>query len=233
MSTKKLNQDLNEILARCEEGMQDLKTLIQPQLEESGKILNIGSQAQNLEDRTIGEDESPPRGLGSPVSKMETDAIMRRIEGVRLETEISWRLARVERQVRRLTVLGAMSLTILSVGMLTLAFLLFQTRLPHQTTFRDGKAAEKAASAPSSNLQAKAGDLVSEVKTARPDAAPPLQGEASPRYVGSITSNKYHYPDCKWAKTIIPGKLIGFKSVAEAEAKGYIPCPTCNPPHKD
>ncbi len=42
MSTKKLNQDLNEILARCEEGMQDLKTLIQPQLEESGKILNIG-----------------------------------------------------------------------------------------------------------------------------------------------------------------------------------------------
>lgn len=53
------------------------------------------------------------------------------------------------------------------------------------------------------------------------------------KYVGSITSNKYHYPDCKWAKTIQPEKLIGFSSVKEAREKGYIPCPVCRPPVED
>jgi hypothetical protein len=53
------------------------------------------------------------------------------------------------------------------------------------------------------------------------------------KYVGSITSNKYHYPDCKWAKTIIPKKLRGFLSVAEAKKAGYIRCPVCQPPLTD
>jgi len=53
------------------------------------------------------------------------------------------------------------------------------------------------------------------------------------KYVGSITSNKYHYPDCKWAKTIRPQKVRGFTSVAEAQKAGYIQCPTCQPPLAD
>ncbi len=52
-------------------------------------------------------------------------------------------------------------------------------------------------------------------------------------YVGSITSNKYHYPDCKWAKTIIPKKVRVFHSVAEAQKAGYIRCPACKPPLTD
>lgn len=48
--------------------------------------------------------------------------------------------------------------------------------------------------------------------------------------VGSKTSNKYHYPTCKWAKTIQPGKLIKFKSAADAQAHRYMPCPLCKPP---
>jgi hypothetical protein len=52
-------------------------------------------------------------------------------------------------------------------------------------------------------------------------------------YVGSITSNKYHYPDCKWAKTIIPRKVRVFHSVAEAQKAGYIRCPACQPPLTD
>ena len=52
-------------------------------------------------------------------------------------------------------------------------------------------------------------------------------------YVGSITSNKYHYPDCKWAKTIIPRKVRVFHSVAEAQKAGYISCPVCRPPLTD
>lgn len=49
-------------------------------------------------------------------------------------------------------------------------------------------------------------------------------------YVGSITSNKYHFPACKWAKTIKPSHLIKFKSVEEAQEKHYNPCPVCKPP---
>jgi pilus assembly protein CpaE len=64
-------------------------------------------------------------------------------------------------------------------------------------------------------------------------AAPPPGTESEPKYVGSITSDKYHYPDCKWAKTIRPEKLISFKSVAEAKEKGYRRCPTCTPPRED
>jgi hypothetical protein len=48
-------------------------------------------------------------------------------------------------------------------------------------------------------------------------------------YVGSTTSNKYHYPSCKWAKTIKPSRLIKFKSEKEAQERGYIPCPVCKP----
>ena len=53
------------------------------------------------------------------------------------------------------------------------------------------------------------------------------------KYVGSITSNKYHYPDCKWAKTILPKKVLAFRSVEEAKRKGYIRCPFCEPPLTD
>jgi hypothetical protein len=49
-------------------------------------------------------------------------------------------------------------------------------------------------------------------------------------YVGSKTSNKYHYPTCKWAKKIRPERLIIFKSVKEAQDRHYIPCPVCKPP---
>lgn len=50
--------------------------------------------------------------------------------------------------------------------------------------------------------------------------------------VGSKTSNKYHYPDCRWAKKIRPERLVTFGSVEEAREKGYIPCPACKPPDR-
>jgi hypothetical protein len=54
--------------------------------------------------------------------------------------------------------------------------------------------------------------------------------EAGTVFVGSKTSNKYHLPDCKWAKTIRADRLITFKSAADAQAQHYIPCPVCKPP---
>ena len=53
------------------------------------------------------------------------------------------------------------------------------------------------------------------------------------RYVGSANSNKYHYPDCKWAKKISPKNLVTFKNAQEALKAGYVPCKVCKPPTKD
>ncbi|MCK9374841.1 MAG: hypothetical protein M0P73_01690 [Syntrophobacterales bacterium] len=53
-------------------------------------------------------------------------------------------------------------------------------------------------------------------------------------YVGSKTSNKYHYPACRWVKQIRPESLMKFKSVQDArEHRHYIPCPECRPPRAD
>ena len=70
--------------------------------------------------------------------------------------------------------------------------------------------------------------------SARPEATGTNVPAAVPavKYVGSKTSNKYHYPDCKWAKTIRPDKLVTFGSAEEARDQGYIPCPTCKPPSR-
>jgi methylphosphotriester-DNA--protein-cysteine methyltransferase len=43
-------------------------------------------------------------------------------------------------------------------------------------------------------------------------------------------SNKYHYPDCRWAQKIKPENLIKFQSPEEAQKAGYIPCKVCRPP---
>ena len=57
----------------------------------------------------------------------------------------------------------------------------------------------------------------------------PTVAEPAPKFVGSMTSNKAHYPDCKWAAKINPKNLITFTSMAAAQEQGYIPCPVCRP----
>lgn len=44
------------------------------------------------------------------------------------------------------------------------------------------------------------------------------------RFVGSINSNKYHWPDCPWAKKIAPQNQTWFPSEAEAQSAGYTRC---------
>lgn len=53
------------------------------------------------------------------------------------------------------------------------------------------------------------------------------------KYVGSVNSNKYHYPTCKWAKKISPNNLVTSKTAQEALAAGYVPCKVCKPPTKE
>jgi hypothetical protein len=63
-----------------------------------------------------------------------------------------------------------------------------------------------------------------EAVSPKPDAEPEIE------LVGSKTSNKYHNPTCKWVKGISPWRVIKFKSAAEAQERGYVPCPVCKPP---
>jgi len=42
--------------------------------------------------------------------------------------------------------------------------------------------------------------------------------------VGSINSNKYHWPDCPSAKKIAPQNQIWFNSEDEAKKAGYVAC---------
>ncbi len=44
------------------------------------------------------------------------------------------------------------------------------------------------------------------------------------KFVGSVNSNKYHWPECPSAKKISPQNQIWFSSEAEAQAAGYAPC---------
>jgi methylphosphotriester-DNA--protein-cysteine methyltransferase len=53
------------------------------------------------------------------------------------------------------------------------------------------------------------------------------------KYVGSKKSDKYHYPDCKWAQKIKPENLVTFTSAEEAIKARYVPCKVCRPPMKD
>lgn len=56
-----------------------------------------------------------------------------------------------------------------------------------------------------------------------------LEPVSKNRYVGSKNSDIYHFPACRFAKTIKPENLVWFSSTAEAKAAGYRPCGTCKP----
>jgi len=49
------------------------------------------------------------------------------------------------------------------------------------------------------------------------------------KYVGSVKSNKYHIPTCRYAENINSENEIWFKDAAAAKAAGYVPCGVCKP----
>jgi len=44
------------------------------------------------------------------------------------------------------------------------------------------------------------------------------------RFVGSVNSNKYHHPDCPWAKKIASQNQVWFSSEEKAQKVGYSKC---------
>jgi hypothetical protein len=66
------------------------------------------------------------------------------------------------------------------------------------------------------------------------DGAASLQASSSSQkeggeLVGSITSKKYHRPDCRYALKIKPDNRIYFQSGEDARKQGYLPCKVCSP----
>ncbi len=68
---------------------------------------------------------------------------------------------------------------------------------------------------------------------------PPSSGSENPQvapmviegeFVGSKNSDKYHYPNCSYAKNIAEGNRVWFDSIEAASAAGYVACRGCNPP---
>jgi hypothetical protein len=148
------------------------------------------------------------------------------------------RLGKVERQLHRLTFLGIAFMALI-IGLL--AFLTFQTVRGHIIS-KPAVVQAKPMAAPVAPQYAEPKMTVSEpqassmaampageVRLSSDTATSPPPAEATVPLVGSVTSNKVHYADCKWAKTIKPEKIISFQSVAAARAQGYIPCPVCRP----
>jgi hypothetical protein len=148
------------------------------------------------------------------------------------------RLVKVERRLKRLTFLGVAFMTLIIA---LLAFLTFQTIRDHiipktavvqaepMTPPVAPQYAEPMMTVSEPQASSMAALPAGEVGLSSETASSPPPAVATVPLVGSITSNKVHYANCKWAKTIKPEKIITFQSVAAARAQGYIPCPVCRP----
>ncbi|MEM2918932.1 MAG: hypothetical protein QXY62_05485 [Candidatus Altiarchaeota archaeon] len=51
------------------------------------------------------------------------------------------------------------------------------------------------------------------------------------KFVGSKSSDKYHYCWCRYAKNIKAENIICFSGVEDAKSKNYTACGTCKPPY--
>jgi len=192
------------------------------------------------------------------VTPLEAQSIVERLKNFHQEGKNMERLARVERQNRRLIIIGSIFGTLMVMFMVVFAFLAMQDNTRNRISLMQvapglisAKAVDKdsphretptkspeipAAAATEAPQPAETPSLARDTTTPPASdgsymvASTPKEPVAPPiKYVGSVTSNKYHYPECKWAKTIIPKKVRGFTSVAEAKKVGYIRCPTCKP----
>lgn len=262
------------LVHRLEENLQELKEI----LKNNGAPSKSGEEPESHVYLTR-LDESPKAGqqpkrnpqvnslphnwVKFAVTPGEAEAIIDQVGKYDQDSQVLERLAKLERQNRRLTVLGFIYTILLLVSLLASGSLWLQLKFsgeigqpvsqpPPKAGDPELQTGPKVASAspvlPDSSMTSARSPLEkSELPPSKPRArlsppsapgsdrviqASPPTTSASP-YVGSVTSNKYHYPHCKWAKTIHPSRLRGFSSVAEAQQAGYIPCPACKPPIRE
>jgi hypothetical protein len=201
-------------------------------------------------------DHNPPPSRVA-ISAREMDGIIQKVEKINHDAELLERVEKLESQTRKISILCSMfmALTFLILG--ASVFLLVQVNFFNKGFFPQTQ--EKVAATqpffekntteveklhPTAPI-AKVDDLKSSKPVSRVDdptvakaASPepnskPAKETAPVKYVGWMSSNKYHYPGCKWAEGISKYKHRTFSSAQEAREKGFIPCPTCRPPRSD
>jgi hypothetical protein len=102
-----------------------------------------------------------------------------------------------------------------------------------QKYFGDSTASDIAPAAPAAPIEASepTEQPVSEA-IASPVSEPVTETtslKSSGVYVGSVDSDKYHNPSCRFAEEILPENEIWFDSTEDAESSGYSPCGGCHP----
>jgi hypothetical protein len=192
--------------------------------------------------------------VGPAISPIEADTILQKVQKINSDAELMERVIKLEKQNRKITILGSMfmTLSVLILAVFTVSMVqanlfnrgvLLHARHKVDSSVSSPEKKMSQVSAPPSpqpvakvNVPPAAGSVApvrapEPGKSAASNSQPKTAKAPAPvTYVGSITSNKYHYPDCKWAAKIKPYKLRVFQSVKEAREQGYIPCPTCRPP---
>jgi hypothetical protein len=235
MSEGLQTKNLKSLVTQMENDWQELKKLLQRQQGEPRVQHHLDLQAlgqpggiveESIQEKTLasqlhpeGQPEIKKATSIGAVTPMEDEAIVHRLKEVHRDIEVLDRLAKLEKQNRRIAVMGSMFLTMLALAMSILAYLMVQPHLWGKINLL--RAAQGVVSTKPSDAEK------AEQKVAS------SEGEALFKYVGSTTSDKYHYPDCKWAKQIAPERLVTFKSVEEAKEEGYVQCPVCKPPISD
>jgi hypothetical protein len=239
MSKKPQPEDLILMLAWTEKVMQEMKQFLKDQHPGS-------AENQNPDDSQV----SMPQEVNSakvlnPLAMIATkaEAAIQEVEKLDRDAEIIERLVTLEKQTRRIALIGLGFIGLTTVILLVFALHLGQVYLGDKISLLPGAQGisphqpQNLAGGPGSAPKTSVAATDSQKSIPRqPEAAssPPSPGaDAAPRYIGSKTSNKYHYPDCRWAKRISPQNLTTFPSVKEAQGKGYISCPGCKPPLTD
>jgi hypothetical protein len=166
------------------------------------------------------------------------------------------RLITVERQIHKLTLLLTTFMTLAIALLAVLTFLGFKDNFVKWSAFRQpqeiaaaSKPSSPEAMVPANDRQvSSATDMISPgepqsvsatvipvenvAKSPEMETAPAVP-EPAPKFVGSTTSNKAHYPDCTWAAKINSKNKITFPSMAAVQEQGYIACPVCRPHDSD
>jgi len=195
-----------------------------------------------------------PQPYRAAVSAGDPDRILQKVGDLNHDAQVMERLEKLERQNRKIVTLGSLFMTLMILMLGASTFLIIQANFfnpgailtaspkvdppkpPAKEAFAKGHEPQPptpVAGVPGTLAAGPIAPAVDPRPVAAPAAPKPAQATAPVKYVGFISSNKYHYPGCKWAADINHYRHRTFSSVKEARAQGYIPCPTCNPPSHD
>jgi len=239
MSKKPQPEDLILMLDWTDSVMLEMRKFLRDQQPASA-----GNQNPDDSQVSMPQEVNSAKAL-NPFAMIATkaEAASQEVKKLDRDAEIIERLEKLEKPIRRIALIGFLLIGLTTVILLVFALHLGQVYLGDKISLLPGAQGisphkpQNPAGAPGSAPKTSVAATDSQKSIPRiPEAAssPPSPGaDAAPQFMGSKTSNKYHYPDCRWAKRISPQKLITFPSVKEAREEGYLPCPGCKPPLTD